>query len=150
MTTTTTVLTQTIARALFLPSLVVALAVLVKGYVQPGDGFTAGVIAALAVLLQVVAFGLEEVERRLPLKAAPAVAVAGLAVGLAVAFIPVLGGRPIMTHFPPPDGTVVHLGTLELLTAVLFDVGVFLLVLGFAVSAIAMLARLRVGDRSPQ
>ena len=140
----TTVLTQTIARALFLPALVVAVAVLVNGYVGAGDGFAAGVIAALAVLLQVVVFGHEEVGRRLRLQFAPVIAFTGLGIGLAVAFVPALLGRAIMTHAPGQGVAVVRLGTLELLTAVLFDVGVFLLVLGFAISAITMFSRARV------
>lgn len=143
----TTVMTQTVARLLFLPALMVALATLVKGYADTGDGFTAGVIAALAVLLQVVAFGVEEVERRLPLRAAPAVALVGVALALVVAFVPVLLGRPVMTHAPAPGAAVIHLGTLELITAVAFDVGVFLLVLGFAVSTIGLIAHVRPRER---
>lgn len=139
----TTVLTRTVVRALFLPSLVIAAGVLVKGYIAPGDGFAAGVIAALTILIQVVTFGLDEVERRLPLHVAPTLVVIGLAIGLAIAFVPSLLGRPIMTHFPRPGDPVIHLGTLEILTAVLFDIGVFLLVLGFAVSAITIIARVR-------
>ncbi len=139
----TTLLTRTIARLLFLPALIVAAATLVKGYAETGDGFTAGVIAALAVLLQVVAFGQAEVERRLPLRFAPTVAVAGLVLALAVTFVPVLFGRPILTHAPGPGDPVVHLGSLELLTAVAFDVGVFLLVFGFAVAALSLVARAR-------
>ena len=138
----TTVMTQTIARLLFLPALMVALATLVKGYADTGDGFTAGVIAALAVLLQVVAFGVDEMERRLPLHMAPAVAFTGVVLALVVAFLPVLFGRPIMTHAPAPRAAVIHFGTLELITAVAFDVGVFLLVLGFAVSTIDLIGRL--------
>ena len=139
----TTVLTQTIARLLFVPALIVAVGTLVKGYADTGDGFTAGVIAALAVLLQFVAFGEREVERFLPLCFAPAVAASGLVLTLTVAFVPVLLGRPVMTHAPGPGARVIHLGTFELLTAVLFDVGVFLLVFGFAVAAIGMLAAAR-------
>ncbi len=139
----TTVLTQFIARLLFLPALMVALATLIKGYADTGDGFAAGVIAALAVLLQFVAFGEREVERLLPLHAAPAVAVAGLVLALVVAFVPPLFGRPIMTHAPGAEAAVVHLGTLELITAVAFDVGVFLLVFGFAVSTIGLIAHAR-------
>ena len=139
----TTIMTQTVARALFVPALVLAVGVLVKGYVSTGDGFAAGVIAALAILLQVVVFGLEEVERWLPLRIAPVLAVAGLTIGLAVAFVPALMGQPLMTHSPAPNAPVIHLGTVEILTAVLFDVGVFLLVLGFAVSAITIIARLQ-------
>jgi multisubunit Na+/H+ antiporter MnhB subunit len=139
-----TILTQTIARALFLPSLMVAAGVMVKGYVSTGDGFAAGVIAALAVLLQVIVFGIDEAERQFPLRIAPVIAFAGLGLGLVIAFIPVFLGKPIMTHFPGPGEAVIHLGTLELLTAVAFDVGVFLLVFGFSVSAITIIARLQV------
>jgi len=137
----TTLLTQMVARLLFPVAMVVALATLIKGYVDTGDGFTAGVIAALAVLLQVVAFGQGTVERWLPLHRAPAVAVAGLLLALAVTFLPVALGRPILTHAPPPSARVVHLGSLELITAVAFDVGVFLLVFGFAVTTIGLIAR---------
>ncbi len=136
----TTILTQTVARLLFLPAMAVAAATLVKGYVDTGDGFAAGVIAALAVLLQVVVFGLDEVERMLPLRAAPAVAATGLLVSLAVTFVPALLGRAPLTHSPAPDEEVIHFGTLEVLTAVVFDIGVFLLVLGFAVTTIRLLA----------
>jgi multisubunit Na+/H+ antiporter MnhB subunit len=140
----TTVLTQAIARLLFLPALMVAIATLVKGYADTGDGFTAGVIAALAVLLQFVAFGEREVERLLPIRFAPAAAAAGLVLALVVAFVPTLFGRPIMTHAPGADADVVHIGTVELITAVAFDVGVFLLVFGFAVSTIGLIARARL------
>jgi hypothetical protein len=46
-----------------------------------------------------------------------------------------------LTHAPLPGTPVIHLGTLELLTAVVFDVGVFLLVAGFSVTALTLLAR---------
>lgn len=138
----TTILTQTVARLLFLPAMMVALATLIKGYADTGDGFTAGVIAALAVLIQVVAFGVREMEQRLPLRAGPAVAFTGLVLALVVAFAPVVVGRPIMTHAPAPGATVIHLGTLEIISAVAFDVGVFLLVLGFAVSTIGLIAHI--------
>jgi hypothetical protein len=94
-------------------------------------------------LLQFLAFGEPEVERRLPIRFAPTVAVVGLAIALLVMFLPVALGKPLLTHAPPPGDDVVHLGSLELLTAVAFDVGVFLLVLGFAVSTFGLVARVR-------
>jgi multisubunit Na+/H+ antiporter MnhB subunit len=94
------------------------------------------VIAALAVLLQYVAFGWREAERRLPLRYAPAAAVVGLLLALGVAFSPALWGEPAFTHYPRPGGEVVHVATLELITPVAFDLGVFLLVFGSAVGAI--------------
>lgn len=141
----TTVLTQTIARLLFLPIQMVALATLVKGYADTGDGFTAGVIAGLGVLLQFLAFGTAEVYRLLPIRHAPAVAFAGLLIALLVTFVPVALGDPILTHRPPPLEPVTHIGSIEILTAVAFDVGVFLLVLGFVVSAMSLVGGARSG-----
>jgi multisubunit Na+/H+ antiporter MnhB subunit len=136
----TTVLTRMVARLLLVPVLMVAAAILVKGYVDVGDGFAAGVVAALGVLLQYLAFGRAAVERVLPVRHAPKLAVGGLLVALAVAFVPVLAGQPPLRHTPAPGAEVVHLGTLELLTAVAFDAGVFALVLGMVVATIHLIA----------
>jgi multisubunit Na+/H+ antiporter MnhB subunit len=139
----TGILVQTVSRLLLAPSLALAVAILVKGYAQVGDGFAAGVVAALAILLQLLAFGREAVERALPVEHAFRLALGGLGLALAVGFAPVLWGEAIVTHYPRPGADVVHLGTVELLTAVLFDCGIFLLVVGVAVGAIGLLARLR-------
>ncbi|HEU4898811.1 MAG TPA: MnhB domain-containing protein, partial [Actinomycetota bacterium] len=64
----TTALTRMVARLLLVPVLMVAAAFLIKGYVDVGDGFGAGVIAALGVLLQYLAFGRAAVERVLPVR----------------------------------------------------------------------------------
>ena len=136
----TTVMTQTVARLLLVPTWMVAAATLVKGYADTGDGFSAGVIAALGVLLQYVAFGHEAVERRLPVHYGPTVAIAGLLLALAVALSPAAVGKPIMTFWPAAGGTAHHLGSLELIGAVLFDIGVFMIVLGFCVGAIDMIS----------
>ncbi len=52
-----TLITQTVARLLLAPLLVLAAAILVKGYTDVGDGFAAGVLAALGVIMYAVAFG---------------------------------------------------------------------------------------------
>lgn len=132
-------LVRMVARGLLVPVLLFALAVLVKGYADVGDGFAAGVIAALAVLLQYLAFGRTEVERQLPVRWAPQLAVGGLVLSLLVAFVPVLAGNAPLQHWPPPAASVTRVGALELITAVLFDVGVFALVLGVCVGIIHFL-----------
>jgi multisubunit Na+/H+ antiporter MnhB subunit len=58
-----------------------------------------------------------------------------------VAAVPVLLGEPVLTHYPRPGSSVIYLGTLELITPVLFDLGIFFLVFGFAVGAISAFAR---------
>ena len=142
----TTILTQRVARLLAAPTFAVAAAILVKGYADVGDGFAAGVVAGLGVLLLFAAFGAKETHRLLPVRRAFAVAIAGLTVAIAVGFAPVLAGDPPFTHYPAPEAPVVHLGTLELLTAVAFDVGVFGLVVGVVVGALDYAARARKGD----
>lgn len=137
-----TVMTQTIARLLFLPALMTALAVLIKGYADVGDGFNAGVIAALAFLMQYVAFGYEEAKAKLRNRYLPAIGFCGgLLLALLTAFVPLLLGNPIFRHWPPPGAEVIHFGTFEIITAVAFDVGVFLMVFGFALGTIDIVAR---------
>jgi multicomponent Na+:H+ antiporter subunit A len=135
------VVTRSIARLLYVPTLLVAAAILVKGFVETGDGFSAGVVAALGVLLRYLAVGHEEAKRLQIVRYATAVAFAGLLVALSVAAAPLFFGEAVLTHRPPPGTEPVHLGTLEVMTAVLFDFGVFLLVLGFAVGVVSFFAR---------
>jgi multisubunit Na+/H+ antiporter MnhB subunit len=129
-----------VARALLAPALIVAAAILVKGYVDVGDGFAAGIVAALGVLLQYIAFGRNQVAAALPVDRAPLVAFSGLAVAVAVLIVPFAAGGAPLEHWPPAGDDPVYVGSLELITAVAFDVGVFLLVLGAAVSIIDALA----------
>jgi multisubunit Na+/H+ antiporter MnhB subunit len=136
-----TLMTRGIARLLLAPSWMIAAAVLVKGYADTGDGFSAGVIAALGVLIQYLTFGAAEAGELLPVRYDRELALAGLLLCLVVAFAPVVGGDPVMTQFPRAGHAVRHFGSLELLTAVAFDVGVFLLVFGFAVGVIDLIAQ---------
>lgn len=134
---------EVIAPRLLAPAIMVAAALIVKGYGDVGDGFSAGVIVALAIAMRYVTQGPGRTERELPvLRYAPAVATAGLLIALAVGFFPVAWGDPPFTHLPRPGEPVFELGTLELVTAVAFDLGVFLLVSGVLVVLVHHLARL--------
>ncbi|MGH2535557.1 MAG: MnhB domain-containing protein [Thermomicrobiales bacterium] len=137
-----TVMTRAVARLLLMPSWMIAAAVLVKGYTDTGDGFSAGVIAALGVLIQFLAFGPEATADLPPVRFAREITLTGLLLSLAVAFLPVLWGEAPMTHFPRPGEEVTHFGTLEILTAVVFDIGVCLLVFGFMLGVVDLIARL--------
>lgn len=135
---------QAAARILLVPGWVVAIGVMLKGYVDIGDGFSAGVIAGLVVLLQGLAFGADELDRMAISRYAPVIAIAGLALALAVAFTPLLFGEPLFTHWPPINEDVFHFGALEFITPVLFDIAVFLIVYGFSVGALTAVARTEV------
>ena len=138
---------ETVAPKLLGPALMVAAALIVRGYADVGDGFSAGVIVGLAVSLRYVALGVEEAERGLPiLRRAPIALPAGLLIALASGFFGIALGDPPFTHQPPPGAHVIEIGKLELITAVAFDIGVLLLVVGAMVMLVHHLARL-VGER---
>ena len=132
---------RVVHRMLLAPILVVAVALLVKGFTDVGDGFSAGVVAALGILLQYVTMGREEVERTLPVRFLPHATFVALLGALVVALVPLLRGDPLFTHLPPPDAQVTKIGTLELMTGVAFDTCVFVLVLGAVVGIVHAVAR---------
>ena len=140
-----TLLTEGVARLLLGPAVMVAAAFLVKSYTDIGDGFSAGVVVALAVACQYLAIGARRAEAELPLlRYAPQAAIAGMLIAIGAGFFPLVFGEPIFSHDPPPGVRPIHVGTLELMTPILFDVGVFLLVAGALVSLLHHLARVPV------
>ena len=143
------VVLEVVAPRLLGPAVMFAAAIIVKGYTDVGDGFSAGVIVALAIALRYITLGPDRAERSLPvLRHSPDIAAAGLLIALAVGFLPVLAGDPPFTHRPAPGADVVKIGTLELISAVAFDIGVFLLVCGALVTVVHHLARLVQGGEA--
>ena len=113
------------ARGVALLTLPVALWLYWRGHNAPGGGFIAALVAAagvgLLLLVRHPALGPTVLRRW-----APRLAVAGLAVALVSSLLPLLAGREFFT------GLWWHRGDLHLGTPLLFDLGVFLTVLGFA------------------
>jgi len=137
------VVLEVVAPRLLGPAVMVAAAIIVKGYSDVGDGFSAGVIVSLAIALRYVALGADRAEQTLPVlrHAAPAAA-CGLLLALAVGFFPIVRGDPPFKHLPAPGAGVVHVGKLELTTAVAFDVALFVLVTGAIAALVHELAHL--------
>ena len=132
---------EVVAPRLLPVALMVAIALMVKGYTDVGEGFGAGVIVALAIGLRYVVLGPERADRTMPVvRRADIVMAVGLLAALAFGFVGLASGAPPFTHYPRPDETVAHIGTLEATTAVGFDIGLFLLVTGAVVSLIRHLS----------
>lgn len=142
-----TPIVQLVAPRLVKPALMVGAAMIVKGYTDVGDGFSAAVIVALAVAIRYVVLGPAVAEQTMPwARNAAGIAVAGLLIALAAGFFGVLLGKPPFTHWPPPGGAVQKIGTLEMTTAFAFDVGLFVLVTGMLVLMIGRLSWFARGD----
>jgi multicomponent Na+:H+ antiporter subunit B len=131
------IIVQTAARAIEPLLLVYAIYLLLAGHDEPGGGFVGGLVAAGALTLHTVAFGVRAARRALRLDPRT-LAGAGLVVALAAVWAGVLAGAPPMTGlwFDLPPGS--PMGALG--TPVLFDAGVFLVVLGTALNGVFGLA----------
>lgn len=128
----------------YLASLMVLFSVfvLLRGHNEPGGGFIAGLIVSIALVTQFMAsgFGWTQARQRIDYHAfiGLGVVVAG-ATGLGAWF----AGRPFLTsafgyfQIPPME-------KFELATAMGFDLGVFLTVIGAVMLTLASLSRIAV------
>ena len=111
---------------------------LIRGHNEPGGGFTGGLMAAAAISLYAIAFDVPSARKMLRLQPLTIIG-AGLLLASGSGLLSLLLGRPFMTG---TWGEVdVHgLGHLALGTPVIFDIGVYLVVLGVTVLIILSLA----------
>jgi multicomponent K+:H+ antiporter subunit A len=129
---------------------VVAVYLLLRGHNLPGGGFIAGLVLAIGLLLQFVANGQAFVGQRISLDFNP-----WLGCGLLISGASGIGswffGAPFLTStYDYPVWPLV--GEVPLASAALFDLGVFLTVIGSTMVALLSLARLtapRIAKESP-
>lgn len=104
-----------------------ALFLLFRGHNRPGGGFIAGIIAAAGFLLYGIVFGSEKVLEKIKINPRYIMGT-GLLIALLAALIPMMLGKPPLT------GVWTSLAGIALGTPLLFDIGVFVLVVGMIVS----------------
>jgi multicomponent Na+:H+ antiporter subunit A len=129
---------QSIARLTLHLMLLFSLYLLLRGHNAPGGGFIAGMLTAVAIILQMVAFDVESFRQEMPWNPLHIVML-----GLMVAALTGLGalacGRPFLTstfgHFHLP-----FFGEVEVVSAALFDLGVYLVVVGTTLGIIRTIA----------
>lgn len=109
---------------------------LLRGHNEPGGGFVGGLVAASAFALFAIANGFDEAKKFLKIDPTFLISI-GLLISLISGFIPVIFGFDFMTGiwFEQNLSLVGKLGT-----PFIFDIGVFLVVLGIATKIIFSLA----------
>lgn len=112
--------------------LTLSLILLYRGHNLPGGGFIGGLMAASSIILFAYAYGWNEAEKRLPVDPLFLTA-SGLAVAMLSGLPGILVGDVYMKGLWLPPFKVFLLGKVKLGTPFLFDVGVYLAVIGFAV-----------------
>lgn len=123
---------------LFPVIIVIAAYFLMRGHDLPGGGFVAGIIMSIAFILQYMAGGTRWVEERLRILPVKWVGT-GLGIALLTGLAATIIGYPFLTsYFQYADWGL--LGRVPLATAFLFDIGVFVLVVGATVLILIALA----------
>ena len=134
------ILLERAAPLLYWAMLIISLAILLRGHNEPGGGFIGGLASALSLIMLSLAYGVERAQRILHIDPVRLAAV-GLAIAVATALLPVLVGAPLLRHYHWKFEGVPLLGRLELGTPLIFDLGIFLVVVGVTAKMIFVLAR---------
>jgi len=122
-------------------ALVVSLYIFMRGHNQPGGGFIAGLVTSLALIIQYIAIGQDHAEKMLGAKSGR---LYEIWIGSGLMFAGLTGvaawfwSRPFLTsahiYVHPPI-----LGDMHLASAALFDVGVYVTVVGATMLMISVL-----------
>jgi multicomponent Na+:H+ antiporter subunit B len=134
---------QTGARALMPLLLLFAVFLLLRGHNQPGGGFVGGLVVALSFVLYSLAFGVDASRRALLVSPSTLLGVGPL-VALTSGLSGVLMGQPFLTAQWAElsvGGTVVAVGT-----PLVFDIGVFLAVIGVVLTIVFTLAEASLSE----
>ncbi|MBK5969860.1 MULTISPECIES: monovalent cation/H+ antiporter subunit A [Thiorhodovibrio] len=129
-----------LSRPLLPMALLVAVFMLLRGHHEPGGGFIAGLVAGIALILQQLASGQQWSAERLRLSYTLLIG-SGLIISLATGLAAMLFSRPFLTS-AFWHGEVPLLGEVEFASAMAFDAGVFLVVLGTVMLILDNLGRL--------
>jgi multicomponent K+:H+ antiporter subunit A len=127
-------------RAIMPIAILVGIYIFLRGHNEPGGGFIAGLVVAIAFLMQYMASGFAWAEERQRLTYHATIAL-GVLIATATGVGAWFNGMPFLTsahdYFPVPGIAVLHLST-----AVAFDVGVFLTVVGAVMLALWSLSNM--------
>ena len=134
---------QTATRVLMPLLLLFAVFLLLRGHNQPGGGFVGGLVVASSFVLYSIAFGVDAGRRALLVTPSRLLAL-GLLVALTSGFPALFKGQPFMTaqwtEFPL-GATPIAFGT-----PLVFDVGVFLAVIGVVLTIVFTLAEVSLSE----
>jgi multicomponent K+:H+ antiporter subunit A len=129
-----------VTRVLMPIAIMVGLYIFLRGHNQPGGGFVAGLVIAIALLMQYMASGFAWTQARQRIEYHTMIGLGVVIAGLTGAGAWIFG-QPFLTsaytyvHLPPIE-------EFELATAMLFDLGVFLTVLGAVMLMLYSLSRI--------
>ena len=119
---------DTSIRLVYHPVLVLSLYLLFAGHNQPGGGFVGGLVAGIGIALRFIAGGIDEVRAALPVQPWSLLGF-GLLIASVTAVVPLASGGSILES-AKMQWDAPLLGTIKTTSALPFDIGVYLVVVG--------------------
>ena len=139
------VILRTVSQSLLPLALLVSAYIFLRGHNMPGGGFIAGLITAVAIILQYIAHGVDWIKPRLRINYQWAIAT-GVLISAMTGVGSWLFNKPFLTswfdYFSLP-----WIGKFELASAILFDLGVYITVVGATLLILANLGKLTTSHR---
>ncbi|MFD6882402.1 Na+/H+ antiporter subunit A [Rhodococcus sp. NPDC060084] len=108
-----------------------------SGHNAPGGGFAGGLVAGLALVLRYLAGGRYELGEAVPIDAGKILGL-GLTIAAGTALVSVLLGAPALSS-ATLQFTLPVLGDIKIVTALFFDLGVYLIVVGLILDVLRSL-----------
>lgn len=136
-----------VVRLLFFLINLMALHLFLRGHNMPGGGFIAGLATSISLILLSLALGMEALHKVVRVDPAR-LAIVGLAVAIGSSMVPMLVGRPFLEHFHGEWLGLLFLGDVAVGTTILFDLGVYFVVVGSTTKIIFVLGKSTQGLRA--
>ncbi|WP_217176975.1 Na+/H+ antiporter subunit A [Streptomyces sp. AC495_CC817] len=131
------ILLEVIVRILFHTIIVVSIFLLFSGHNLPGGGFAGGLVAGMALVMRYIAGGRWELGAAAPTDAGRLLG-AGLILAVGAAVVPLFFGlSPLTSTFW--EWELPLLGHMEFVTSTIFDIGVYLVVIGLVLDVLRSL-----------
>lgn len=128
---------EVVTRMIFHTVMIFSVYLLIAGHNDPGGGFAGGMVAGLALVIRYLAGGRYELDEAAPVDAGRLIGT-GLAVAAVAAVAPLAFGGSVLQS-AVVDLHVPLVGDLHLVSSVLFDIGVYLVVVGLVLDLLRAL-----------
>ncbi|PLA75326.1 monovalent cation/H+ antiporter subunit A [Hydrogenovibrio sp. SC-1] len=139
---------QTFTRLLLPLMIMVAIFIFLRGHNLPGGGFIAGLIASVALIVQYLSNGIHLTSEHFKVNMNWAIGL-GLLIAVTTGLVAMGIGFPFLTSaFTHLNWPIV--GEFEVASAIAFDLGVFLVVVGATVMSLVQLGRLSFASHHPK
>ncbi|MFC7403392.1 Na+/H+ antiporter subunit A [Citricoccus sp. GCM10030269] len=128
---------EVVTRLIFHVIILMSIYLLLAGHNTPGGGFAGGLIAGLALTIRYLAGGRYELEQAMPIPAGVLLG-SGLAVAAITGVVPLFFGGEVFQS-AILEATLPLFGHVKFVTASIFDIGVYLVVVGLVIDVLRSL-----------